>query len=535
MSCSAHARAIARERRAERELDAAPRLAAERLDRRDRAARLRAVDARRPSSARKQSATGANGMSGGVPSDTIHSPCATRARSFSSSTCVARNVAASGPGNTAAPSDSSAATSSRAPPSPSGVASASTPSSASSRQSARGSVPAVSRTTASGQRSAQNFATASAIACSRVVEREVEAQEPADPALRRDRAPVRRRAAELEAQRLEAHAEHVQVVLAREAHRARELVRLAEQLVGGLGRVGRGGGRRLAGHVLRRGLEREPARSLDQHRAHREPVLERLERADRAAELPPPLHVRDGDLERGRHRAVELGRERDAPPAAQRLARARAERFARARVERERSHRQHEVRAHGRAVAGRERDEPRLVAAVDQRGARVRAEAHRPGVGERDERDRGRAACARSAPARRAPARRPAACPRGAPPRRRRARPRASRSRARRARPRRSPPRRAPRRAARPSPPSRRARSRARGPRAARTARRPRRGSRAGRRSTRSPRAYSRGRSSQRLAIRFRLISVVPTATPAVIASRQYDSAKFPYASASAP
>ena len=46
---------------------------------------------------------------------------------------------------------------------------------------------------------------------------------------------------------------------------------------------------------------------------------------------------------------------------------------------------------------------------------------------------------------------------------------------------------------------------------------------------------YSRGRSSQRLAIRFRLISVVPTATPAVIASRQYDSAKFPYASASAP
>ena len=51
----------------------------------------------------------------------------------------------------------------------------------------------------------------------------------------------------------------------------------------------------------------------------------------------------------------------------------------------------------------------------------------------------------------------------------------------------------------------------------------------------RSPRRYSRGRSSQRLAIRFRLISVVPTATPAVIASRQYDSAKFPYASASAP
>ena len=39
---------------------------------------------------------------------------------------------------------------------------------------------------------------------------------------------------------------------------------------------------------------------------------------------------------------------------------------------------------------------------------------------------------------------------------------------------------------------------------------------------------YSRGRSSQRLAIRLRLISVVPTATPAVIASRQYDSAKFP-------
>ena len=216
-------------------------------------------------------------------------------RSFSSSTWVARKVAASGPGNTAAPSDSSAAHE---------LARAAVALRCREREHAQlGELaPERARQRARGLAHDRLGAALGAELRDRVgdrllgvVEREVEAQERrvqrCAVIARRcaDAPPSSRRSA------CEAHAEHVQVVLAREAHRAGELVRLAEQLVGGLGRVGRRGGRRLAGRVARRGFEREPARSLDEHRAHREPVLERLERADRAAELPPPLHVRDGD------------------------------------------------------------------------------------------------------------------------------------------------------------------------------------------------------------------------------------------------
>ena len=45
--------------------------------------------------------------------------------------------------------------------------------------------------------------------------------------------------------------------------------------------------------------------------------------------------------------------------------------------------------------------------------------------------------------------------------------------------------------------------------------------------------AHSRGKPSTRLAIRLRFTSVVPTATPAVIARRNCASAKEPYSSAS--
>ena len=64
--------------------------------------------------------------------------------------------------------------------------------------------------------------------------------------------------AELETQRLQAHAEDVEIVFSRVADRAGQLMRLAEDLVGRLHRVGCCGCSRLGGRALMGRLETEP-------------------------------------------------------------------------------------------------------------------------------------------------------------------------------------------------------------------------------------------------------------------------------------
>ena len=140
------------------------------------APRGRARCADSPSISTKSCAAGAHASSGGRPSETTASPRTTAARSRGGSSCAAQMLAASGPGKTARPSASTAATSSQAPPSPSGVARASTPSSAIAFQSPESeSARRRAFTTASLQRSRQSWLARVVDRLLRVVEVEVEA------------------------------------------------------------------------------------------------------------------------------------------------------------------------------------------------------------------------------------------------------------------------------------------------------------------------------------------------------------------------
>ena len=109
------------ERRGAHQSDPAPGLAAQRLDGLDRAARAREVG-ELALDLDEEPAAGAHASSGGRPTETTAAPLVTASRSRGGSSCAAQMLPASGPGKTARPSASTAATSSPAPPSPSGVA-----------------------------------------------------------------------------------------------------------------------------------------------------------------------------------------------------------------------------------------------------------------------------------------------------------------------------------------------------------------------------------------------------------------------------
>ena len=84
-------------------------------------------------------------------------------------------------------------------------------------------------------------------------------------------------AAELQAQRLETHAEYVEVVLSRISNRTRELMGLEEDPGGRGAGVGRSGGGRFRGCAPPGSLEGKPAGSLDQDGAFGEAMLDGLE------------------------------------------------------------------------------------------------------------------------------------------------------------------------------------------------------------------------------------------------------------------
>ena len=73
------------------------------------------------------------------------------------------------------------------------------------------------------------------------------------------------RAAELDAQRREPHAPHVEIVLAREAERARELVRLAVHEARSVRGIAGGRGTGLRAVLVMRGLLGEIACAIELH------------------------------------------------------------------------------------------------------------------------------------------------------------------------------------------------------------------------------------------------------------------------------
>jgi hypothetical protein len=175
-----------------------------------------------------------------------------------------------------------------------------------------------------------------------------------------------RTTAELEAQGGQTHAEDVEIVLACESHGAGQLMGLAKQVARRLRGLGRGHRRRLLGRAACRRLVGEPARALGRYGALGQPMLEGLERADGATELPPPLDVLDRHVESRLHGAEDLRRQREAPEPAQPRCGSGTEGFARIRRDVHAAHGQHEVRRDGSGVARTERHQAGFLPGVEQ-------------------------------------------------------------------------------------------------------------------------------------------------------------------------
>ena len=101
-----------------------------------------------------------------------------------------------------------------------------------------------------------------------------------------------RHTALFQTKRLQTHAPDVKIVLVGEADRSGELVGFREDLTRGVQRVGGRGGRKLLGRTLVGRLISEPTAALQRDGAVRQPVLNGLERRDRA---PDPGQRRSGN------------------------------------------------------------------------------------------------------------------------------------------------------------------------------------------------------------------------------------------------
>ena len=91
---------------------------------------------------------------------------------------------------------------------------------------------------------------------------------------------------EFRAQCVESHRPRMKRMFSGEADRAGELVRLSEELTRTFERIGRGAGAGLLGRMLVGGLVYQQATAFDAYRALGKPMLHRLKRSDRSAELP---------------------------------------------------------------------------------------------------------------------------------------------------------------------------------------------------------------------------------------------------------